>query len=182
MKLPFRLARLNPFQQAQANEEPLFIGIGRQAGFRGRWPLDVFARRFHILPPPHAVKGMRIRAEAEIRLQPPVFQVVQRFEARLSEVRDLIAGHTARAQAFNGRFIHTGDGVVIGHVERAVTHTLKQNLAAKAAVLIHLEHIDRDVRRIEALNPIERSRPTIGSLPGKTGDQIDIEVVQASTA
>src|SRR5207245_9433613 len=49
-----------------------------------------------------AQHGMRIHAEAEIRLARPVLQVVPRFLARTHEIRNFILHDSRRAQPFAG--------------------------------------------------------------------------------
>ena len=64
----------------------------------------------------------------------------------------------------------------------AVAHAAEQHLVAEAAVFVHFEHVDGNVRRREALDPIERLAPTGFGLPGETGDEVDVVVRDAGVA
>ena len=134
---------------------------------------------FGVLAACAAVEGMSVRTEADVRLQRPIFQIVERFETRPGEIGDLVAGNSHGCQAFDGEFVEIGGGVVRRCVEGAVAHSAEQHFLAKAAVLIDFEHVDGDVLRGESLHPVERLAPRGFGLAGKSGDQVDVDVVYA---
>ena len=138
--------------------------------------------RFGVLAAHAAVEGMRVRAEADVRLQRPILQIVPRFEARPREIGDLVARDSQRRQAFDGEFVEIGGGVVGGRIEGAVAHAAEQHFLAEAAVLVHFEHVDGDVLRGEALHPVERLAPGGFGLAGKSGDQVDVDIAYAGGA
>ncbi len=57
--------------------------------------------------------------------------------------------------------------------------SLLKDLQAEPAVFVDFEHINRDMRRIEAADPVERFTPTRFRLERETGDEVEIEVVES---
>ena len=66
-----------------------------------------------------AVEGMRVGAEAEVRLALPVFQVVARFEARPGEVGNLVARIPRPAPGARRRFHRSRRSIVLARHCRA---------------------------------------------------------------
>ena len=140
---------------------------------------QIILDRLGVLVAHAAVEGVSVGAEADVRLQRPILQIVPRFEAGPREIGDLVARDPQRGQAFDGQFVEIGRGVVGGRIEGAVAHPAEQHFLAEAAILVHFEHVDGDVFRRQALHPVERFAPGGFGLAGKPGDQVDIDVVYA---
>ena len=122
---------------------------------------------------------MRVRAEAEVRFQPPVFQIVQRFKTRPREVRDLVAMDAQALQFFDRGFIKLRRQIVGGNIRRAVALAVEQHLAAQAAVFVDFEHVDGNMRRVQLFDPSQGFAPARQRLARQAGDQIDIDVGQS---
>src|SRR5581483_5020824 len=72
---------------------------------------------------------------------------------------------------------------LVGGDERgAVPAAARQYFTAEPAVLIHFEHVYRDVSRLEALNPVERLPPALPGLARQTRDPVDVEIAKAARA
>ena len=133
--------------------------------------------------PAHApVERMRVGAESEIGLQQPIFQVVPRLHAGPGEIRNLVARDAHLRQTLDGDLVEVGGQLVGRGVGRAVAHAAQAQFAAQAAVVIHFQHVDRDVLRRQALHPVERFAPAGLGLAGEAGDQIDIDIADAALA
>ena len=108
---------------------------------------------------------MRIGAKTKVRLAPPVFQVMARFETRTGEVRNLVARDPGPRQAAHRCLIKAGDAIVGGNILRPVALAESDHFRSQAAVLIDLQHVDRHVLRRQPLHPVERFLPGSRGLP-----------------
>ena len=122
---------------------------------------------------------MGVGAEAFVGLHFPVLQVVARFEARPGEVGDFVARNSQGGQPLHGHFVEVHHLVLGGGFGRAVACAAAQHLRAQAAVFVHLQHVDGNVRRGQAFDPIERFAPARFGLAGEARDEIDIAVADA---
>src|SRR5205807_9497852 len=73
---PFTGRRLNAFGQSQADEKVFFGRIADRVGGVFERLREIAFERIRIAPAMCAVEGMRVKAEAEIGLQAPVFEVM----------------------------------------------------------------------------------------------------------
>ena len=111
---------------------------------------------------------MRVRAEAEIRFQLPVLQVVQRTQnpaARNSRFRS--AGCPGASSSLRRHFVKFRHDFIGGDFRRAVALAVQQHFAAQPAVFVHFEHVDGNVRR----RPVSRSRPGIRARTQASGPE-----------
>src|SRR5258708_6238144 len=78
------------------------------------------------------------------------------------------------------RLLIPGGGLILSRYCRStIPSSLPQHLAAKSRLVVHLEHIDTQVRSA-ARNPLlHRVPPALGSLMRKPGDQIDVDLIDA---
>ena len=113
---------------------------------------------------------MRIRAEAEVRLAPPVFQIVARFEARPREIRNLVARDARPRQAVDRDFIKVRNLIIGGNVGRAVALAERHDFRTQPAVFIHFEHVDGNVRSIQTFHPFKRLVPASERLAWQARD------------
>src|SRR5580704_13959280 len=104
--------RFDAFVQAKTEEERFagrrgcaLDGWGNSAGVT----VHVLGRGFGILPARGAVEGMRVGAEAQVGLAPPVFQIVARFESGTREIGDLVPLDSHARQALSGDLVEVGD-------------------------------------------------------------------------
>ena len=87
-----------------------------------------------------------------------------------------------RAEALDGGFVERGRLVLGGRVGGPVARAAAQDFLAQPAVLVDLQHVDRDVRRRQALDPVQRFAPSRFGLAGEAGDEVDIDVGEAGRA
>src|SRR5215831_14502931 len=92
---------------------------------------------------------MGIGTKAEVGFAVPVFEVVDRFVARTSEIGNLVAENPLPGKMVNGGFIETRNVIVIRDIESAVAFTAEKNLGAEPTVVIHLKHVDGRVGDFE---------------------------------
>src|SRR5260370_24007997 len=125
---------LNSVPEAQAQEEVLGRGIGGRAFAYGRLgrlaARNVVDGRFRVLPAPLAVEGMRVRAEAEVRLAAPVLEIVARLVAGPREVGDLVPRYSPARQTFHRELVEIGNLVFARHVARAVALAEREQFGA----------------------------------------------------
>ena len=125
---------------------------------------------------------MGIQAEAEVRLAGPIFQIVSRSMARASKIRNLILRDARRIELLCSFGIHVGDGLLIRHHAHAVARTACNHLPAQPRIFVHIQHVDAQVQHSCRDGLRERFTPTLAGLMWKSGDQVDIDVVDAGGA
>src|SRR5436853_4229795 len=102
---PFCGIGADTFGQTQPNEE-FFLGVVSGGGWRFQTiTLDIFLDALDVLPASRAIEGMRIGAEAEVRLESPILQVVFGFQPRTRKIRNLVAENAHAFQACDRDFI-----------------------------------------------------------------------------
>src|SRR5438105_1300308 len=106
-----------------------------------------------------ACRMARVGAESHVGIELPVFQIVPRFVARTGEIRDFVARDSDRGEPIDGQFVEPCGGVLRRRVHGAVAHAAEQQFFTEAAVLIDLQHVDRDVLGRDPLDPIQRFAP-----------------------
>src|SRR6202034_493855 len=106
-----------------------------------------------------AIERVRVSADPDVGLEPPVFQVVTRFEPVPREIGDLIPHNPERGKAIDCGLIELGREIFARNSARTVTGTATENLLAQSAVFIHLEDVTGDVRRRKPLDPVKRAAP-----------------------
>ena len=74
----------------------------------------------NVSPAPAAVEGVRARAETEIRLAAPVFQIVARPETGQRPIGNFVVIVTGRREPVAGQFVEVGHGIVVGDGSGAV--------------------------------------------------------------
>ena len=141
--------------------------------------LDILRRRFGVLPAHAAVERVGVGAEAGVGLHFPVLEVVPRFEARTGEVGNFVTRDSHGGQPLDGHLVELRHLVFGGGLGRAVAGAAAQHLLAEAAVFVHLQHVDGNVRRGQAFDPIEGFAPARQGLAGEARDEIDVAVADA---
>src|ERR1700733_7580711 len=125
---------------------------------------------------------MGVGAEAYIGLALPILQIVDRLAAGAREVGNLVAIDAVRAKPGDRCFVEVRDAVVRWHVGSAVAFAAQPDFSAQAAVVIDLQHVDGNMRRVEGDRRRERVIPTGFGLPREAGDEVDIDVPEAPGA
>ena len=86
---------------------------------------------------------MRRRTDAEVGHILPVREIVAALEARLGEVRDLVARVAVRRQERSHRVVHALNSIVVGKHEPAHLLHLREGCA-----LFELQAVDGDMFRL----------------------------------
>ena len=87
-----------------------------------------------------------------------------RFAAGPREIRDLVARDADRGEPLDGDFVEGGGRVFGGGVGGAVADAAEQHFLAEAAVLVHLQHVDGDVRRARGARSSRAIRARLASV------------------
>src|SRR5690242_14603596 len=117
---------------------------------------------------------MSIRTEAHVWLETPVLQVVPRFITGHSEIRYLVPMDPAFGQELHGVLIQRRCYFVRRRVSGSITAAIIKNLEAEATFAVDFQHVNRDMRRVEARDPFERIAPACLCLEWESRNQIDI--------
>ena len=88
---------------------------------------------------------MRARAEADVRLASPVFQIVARTEARQTPVRDFVVLVAGVREPRARRFIRFGHRVVARNRLGAVTAAARERFFAEPAAFVNFQQVDGNV-------------------------------------
>ena len=96
------------------------------------------------------------------------------------EVGNFVTRHADCGKALGCLFVEIGDGIFSGDVTCAVADTALQNFQAQAAVFVHFQHVDGDVRRGKLFHPIKRRVPAFGGLSGEACNQIEVDVIDVA--
>ena len=118
---------------------------------------------------------MRVRPESQVRLPLPILQIVPRLKPRPRKIRNLIPLDPHARQPLHRRLIEISDSIFPRHIPRPIPRSQHQQLAPQPAVLIHLQHVNRNMRNAQPLHPIERLLPTSLRLPRQPSNQIDAD-------
>src|SRR5712692_3728311 len=92
-----------------------------------------------------AIEGMCARADAQIGLARPVFQVVAGAAARQGPIGDLVMLVARRGQPLAGALVEVGAGVVVRQKLRAVAAPTREYFPAQAAALVNFQEVNRRV-------------------------------------
>src|SRR5579863_8662770 len=87
-----------------------------------------------------------------------------------------------RAKLVDGCFVEVRDAVVRWDVSSAVALAAQPDFSAKAAIVVDLQHVYGNVRRIERDRRCERFIPTGFTLSRQAGDEVDVDVRDAASA
>src|ERR1700685_2654224 len=171
---PLICRRFEATHQSQPDKKTLLDAIGRAAGVLR--PCKIGGKSIGITPTMCAIERMGIQAEADVGLKPPVFQIVARFEAIPCKIRDFITRKAQSCEAVDSGLIKLGYEIVVRNRGRAITVATPKEFLAEAALFVDLEDVNRDMRRRQALYPVERRLPGFNSLSRESSDQIDVDV------
>ena len=118
---------------------------------------------------------MRIRPESQVRLALPILQIVPRLEPRPRKIGNLIPLNPRPRQPLHRRLIEIGNSIFPRNVARAIPRPQHQQLPPQPAVLVYFQHVNRHMRNVQPLHPIERLPPARRRLPRQPRDQIDAD-------
>src|SRR2546426_1758306 len=121
-------------------------------------------------------KRMRSRPKSQVRLAPPVFQVVLRLKPRLRPIRNLVVMIPRRSQSFLRHLIKLRHLIFARHSPSAVLLTTLQQFLPKPAALINLQQINRNMLRRKHSQLIQRVPPALLRLVRQTRNQIKADV------
>src|SRR5712692_8840515 len=138
--------------------------------------IHITRRIVRIRPPLGPRKRMRPRPKSQVRLPPPVFQIVPRFKSWLRPIRNLIVMIPRRPQGFLRHLIKLRHLIFARHRPRVVPPPTLQQLFAQPAPPIPLPHVNRNMLRCQPTQFIQRLPPTLLSLVRQSRDQIKTDV------
>jgi len=90
---------------------------------------------------------MRAGAETEVRLAPPIFQIVARTEARQAPVGDFVVLVSGVCEACTGGLVGFRHSVVTGNGFRAVAAAARERFLSQAAAFVNFEQVNGNVLR-----------------------------------
>src|ERR1700674_64944 len=127
-------------------------------------------------------KRMRSRAKSQVRLPPPVFQIVPRFEPRLSPIRNFVVVISHPGQKFLRRFIKIRHLIFARQRPGAVSCPVLQHFPSQPASFINLQQVNRHVLRRKRAQFLERLPPAFFRLVRQTRNQIEADVSNSRLA
>ncbi len=98
---------------------------------------------------------------------------------RAREVGNLILRDSGGAELLAGLGIHVCDGWLVRHHADTVTRASGDDLASQPGIFIHIQHVDAQMRHAGGDSLRQRISPALPGLVRKTGDQVDVDVVDA---
>src|SRR5215831_9454303 len=113
---------------------------------------------------------MSTDAEPSIRNTRPIFQIVTAFKARPGPIGDFIVHETGLVQRLRCFDIKGGEDIIVRKGGRIFPpHT----------ALFDIEHINRNMLRLEAFDPVQVFPPDFQPLVRQAGNQIDTDVAES---
>src|SRR6476661_8814880 len=97
----------------------------------------------------------------------------------LCKVGDFVPFDAKGSEIVHCRLVEVGCGIIRRSRRCAISISIVQNFKTQPAILIDLEHVYRNMRRIETPDPIERFGPRSRRLIRKPGNQIDVQILNA---
>ncbi len=98
------------------------------------------------------------------------------------KVRYLVLMHARCLKRRTGFLIKFSGFVFSRHCSRTIASSLLQHLAPQPRLVIDLKQIDADVRHTTRNCLFHRVSPALRSLVRKSGDQVDVDVINPCTA
>src|SRR3989475_5436813 len=161
-----RLLRSQPFQLLDGN-------------FAARERRNVRGGLVRVGPALGSVERVRSRAEAEVSLAAPVFQVVPRFAGRNRPVGDFVVLVSSARQPFASALVEFRHRIVARQSLGAVTLSPGEHFPAEAAAFVNLHQVNRNVFGLQPQQLAERVFPTRAGLVWKSCDQVEAQVVES---
>src|ERR1700722_2832631 len=181
--LPLNASKIDPRKLPQSQKELFIESERRSEGINGFDRAFSFCYRSHVRscvvavgPALRTGKGMRPSAEPEVRLPPPILEIVPRRKSRLGPIGDFVLEITGGFQFCLSQFIKLGHLFFRWNLPGAVPRSALQNFQSQPAPLVNFHHINGNVFRPKRDGLAKRLPPRDMCLLWKSSDKIETDV------